>query len=96
MDNDSPDFYSANFTISNEKGLHTRPCTEIVRLAIQFNSEILLRTHGTVGDAKSVLSLLTLAAEKGTRIDIEAKGKDSQKAVLAIIELAKGGFHLSF
>lgn len=85
-----------SFIIQNDKGLHTRPCTEIVRCSLNFGSEIQLQVDDNKVDAKSVLSLLTLAAEKGTQVSIEAEGDDATEAVEALLKLAEKNFHISF
>jgi phosphocarrier protein HPr len=45
-----------------------------------------------VADAKSILSVLTLAASKGVALEIEIEGDDQQTAFDAIQEIFKNGF----
>ncbi|SCA58704.1 Phosphocarrier protein HPr [Chlamydiales bacterium SCGC AB-751-O23] len=84
------------FTIANDKGLHTRPSTELVRYASTFKSNIHLTYQKVTVNAKSLLGILMLAATKGTKIYIEAEGEDAQKAVDTIIELSKNKFHIKY
>ncbi|MCH1429446.1 MAG: HPr family phosphocarrier protein [Chlamydiales bacterium] len=84
------------FIIANDKGLHTRPSTELVRSASTFKSQIFLTYQDVTVNAKSLLGILMLAATKGTRIGIEAEGEDAQESVDAIIELAKNKFHIKY
>ena len=85
-----------SFVILNDKGLHTRPATELVKCATAFKSQINLTDQELHVNAKSILGILMLAASQGTRIDIEAKGEDAQEAVDAIIALAKNKFHVKY
>jgi len=84
------------FVILNDKGLHTRPATELVRCASSFKSTITLNYQDLVVNAKSLLGILMLAASRGAKIHIEAEGDDAEEAVLAILSLAKGRFNISY
>lgn len=81
-------------TINNRLGLHARAAAQLVRLASSFQSKIkLLRTDNSViADAKSILSVLTLAASKGVELEIEIEGDDKQAAFEAIKEIFSNGF----
>ena len=83
-----------NVTIINRLGLHARAAAQLVRLASSFQSKIkLIRTDNSViADAKSILSVLTLAASKGVELEIEVEGDDEQKAFEAMQEIFKNGF----
>ena len=75
----------------NEQGLHARPCTRLVEIANRFGAEIKIECGDTIANAKSVLSLMTLAAPRGSELKIEAAGPDEQAAVDAIAaEVARG------
>lgn len=87
---------SAKFIVENDKGLHTRPSTELVKCAILFNSEILLLCNDQKVSAKSLLGILTLAASKGTQITVEATGTDAEDAVAAILDLASNKFYITY
>ncbi len=65
-------------------GLHLRPAARLVSLAKSFRSEIRVLCKGTTADGKSILDLVTLAAECGTMLDIIAHGPDAQEAVAAL------------
>ncbi len=87
---------SKNFTVLNEKGLHTRPATELVKLASNFESQIVLSYQDLSVNAKSLLGILMLAAARGAKIQIEAEGADADLAVESIIKLSKGKFNISY
>ena len=84
------------FVVSNDRGLHTRPSTELVKCASGFDSKIFLFYHKQVANAKSLLGILMLAAEKGARIRIEAEGEDAEEAVHSIIDLARNNFYIKY
>lgn len=84
------------FVIMNDKGLHTRPATELVRCASTFKSTITLNYQDLVVNAKSLLGILMLAAAKGAKIHIEAEGDDAPDAVGAILHLAKERFNINY
>jgi phosphocarrier protein HPr len=80
--------------IINRLGLHARAAAGLVRLASGFQSKIkLLRADNSVNaDAKSILSVLTLAASKGVELEVEVEGEDEKLAFEAIQEIFKNGF----
>ena len=80
--------------IINHLGLHARAAAQLVRLASQFKSQIKLKRsdNSIIADAKSILSVLTLAASKGTELEIEVEGDDEQNALVAINEIFEKGF----
>lgn len=80
--------------IVNQLGLHARAAAQVVRAASKFNSRVkLIRADNSVyADAKSILSVLTLAAAKGTELRIETEGDDEREALKTIENLFVGGF----
>lgn len=80
--------------IINPLGLHARAAAQLVRLAGKFQSKIILaRTdNNIIADAKSILSVLTLAAAKGTQLEINVEGADENEAFKAICEIFADGF----
>jgi|UniRef100_A0A7V5XYS0 phosphotransferase system HPr (HPr) family protein len=67
-----------------EIGLHARPAAEFVKIAEKFKSKIRVCKDGIWVNGKSILSLLTLAAEKGSELIIEADGPDENEALKAL------------
>lgn len=84
----------ASVKIVNQLGLHARAAAQLVRAASQFKSKIkLIRSDNSVAaDAKSILSVLTLAAAKGTKLKIEIAGEDEKEAMQMIESLFTSGF----
>jgi phosphocarrier protein HPr len=72
-------------------GLHLRPAARLVSLAKSFRSEIRVLCKGTMANGKSILDLVTLAAECGTTLDIVAQGPDAEEAVAALSGLIVAG-----
>jgi len=77
--------------IINRAGLHARAATKLSKLAASFSSEIKIG-HDKMVDGKSILSLMMLAAVKGTELEIVAEGRDENEAVTAISDLIANRF----
>jgi len=80
--------------VVNQLGLHARAAAQLVKKAGEFESTItLIREDKSIyADAKSILSVLTLAASKGVELAIETDGPDEETAYEAISELFQNGF----
>lgn len=80
--------------LSNKYGLHARASTRLAQLAKGFGSDVRIsREDGDEKvDAKSILGLLTLGAEKGQTIRIHTCGEDAEEAMEAIIGLFERNF----
>lgn len=70
--------------VANQFGLHARPAGQVAREAQRFAASIAIVGDGEAVDAKSILSLLTLAASKGSVLEIRADGPDAEDAVTCI------------
>src|SRR5258708_35242811 len=79
--------------ILNSLGLHMRPADKFVKLALQYQSEIRVYHNGNEFNGKSILDLTSLAAERGTRLEVEARGLDAEQAIAALAELVLARFH---
>ncbi len=79
-------------TVANVYGLHARPAAEFVKLAGKFESEILVSKDGLEVNGKSIMGVMMLAAEKGSTIQIRARGADAREAVEALVRLVADGF----
>jgi len=66
--------------IKNEVGLHARPVAQFVKTAERFKSNVRLCKDGIWVNGKSILGILTLAAEYGSEIILEVNGPDEQQA----------------
>ena len=82
-------------TVANRLGLHARPAAELVKIANRFESEIQIAKDGMWVNAKSILGVMTLAAERGSELSIKAEGPDADAAVAAIAELIGRDWNLT-
>lgn len=73
-------------------GLHLAPAMQIVRTAQQFRAEFSIRKGDRVVDGKSMLDLMTLAAEHGATLRLEARGADAADALSAVEALFERNF----
>lgn len=78
--------------IRNRLGLHARPAAEFVKLASKFEAEVWVVKEQIEVNGKSIMGVMMLAAESGSRIDIRAEGGDAAEAVEALVELVHTGF----
>ncbi len=88
----SPPTVSRLVKVVNPQGVHARPAYLLAKLAKEYRSDVHLRKESVTADAKSILSLLTLAAEHGTELEVVARGDDADRAVAALAELIERGF----
>ncbi|HPS53795.1 MAG TPA: HPr family phosphocarrier protein [Phycisphaerae bacterium] len=79
-------------TIINKYGLHARPAMQVVQLAQKYASNIEVAKDALKVDAKSIMSVMRLAATKGTKLKISADGEDAQQAIDALTQLIADGF----
>lgn len=78
---------STTITVPNKAGLHARAAAKLVATAAAFQSRIELGTKERMVDAKSILSLMLLAAPLGSELLLTLDGKDEQAALQAILGL---------
>lgn len=83
---------SRKVVINNPQGLHARPADLFTRMASRFEARIFVVKDNHRVDGKSILELLTLAAEEGTELTIEAAGRDADAALAALAELVVANF----
>ena len=79
--------------IVNPLGMHVRPGAEFVKVANRFTSSVEIHKDGAVVNGKSILGMMTLAAECGSTIRIKTDGEDAEQAMAALLELVAAGFH---
>lgn len=80
------------FTIKNTLGLHARAAANFVRLASRFESDISIQKDGYIVDGKSILGVLSLAAVRGSKINIIVSGDDRDEALTELGKLIESGF----
>jgi len=79
-------------TIKNELGLHARPAALLVQRANKYSSDIFLKKEDVEVNGKSIMSVMMLAVESGTELQIRAVGEDEKEAVDDLVELIEANF----
>jgi phosphotransferase system HPr (HPr) family protein len=87
------DTVSREVVVGLKQGLHARPADQLAREARKWQSRVELVSKSQRVDGKSILEVLTLAAEEGTRLVVETTGADAREALAAIVRLFEGNFH---
>ena len=77
-------------TILNENGLHALPASRFVKLAEKFKSDITITKDGVEVSGKSIMGILTLACEKGSKVMLTINGDDEKKAMAALRKILEG------
>jgi phosphocarrier protein HPr len=78
--------------IINKLGLHARAAAKFVACTAAFSSSIQTGKDGQLVDGKSIMSVMMLAAGKGTVLDLEIEGADEQDALAALQTLLENRF----
>ena len=79
-------------TVRNRAGMHTRPAAALVKTAARFKSEFFICKDGTEINGKSIIGVMTLAAERGSTLTLTFSGPDEAEAAQAIADLFENGF----
>ena len=86
-DSSSNDFAEREVVIGNRMGLHSRPAAEIVRMLSGFAGEVSLARssgEGEAADCHSVLSMLILAAGRGTKLTLRVTGAGAENVLAQV------------
>jgi len=79
--------------VTNALGIHARPASLIVQTATPFDCDVWLEKTGVSANAKSIMSVMMLAAAFETKVLVKANGKDEQMALEAICKLFASNFN---
>jgi phosphocarrier protein len=79
-------------TIINKLGLHARAAAKFVSCAAAYSSNIQAGRDGNLVDGKSIMSVMMLAAGKGSVLDIHIEGRDEEAAMDALKSLIENRF----
>lgn len=80
---------SRKVTVALPNGVHLRVVSAIVESLKPFDAEVEVIGHGQKADARHALQLMTLCAEYGTELTINARGLDAESAIVALERLLK-------
>jgi phosphocarrier protein len=78
--------------IINKAGLHTRPAANLVKMASRYQCDFYIERDGLRINGKSIIGVMTLAAENGSELILEFNGIDEDKAAEEIISYFERGF----
>lgn len=78
--------------VKNRAGIHTRPAASIVKLAARFKSDVYLLRDGFSINAKSIIGVMSLAAEQNTKLTLRVEGDDEDEALQSIFDFFESGF----
>ena len=79
--------------ITNEKGLHARAAARFVKITEQFDATVEVTRDGATVSGDSILGLMMLAAESGTKISIGASGPEADAVLDALAALVENRFN---
>jgi phosphocarrier protein len=79
-------------TIINKLGLHARAAAKFVSCATAFSSAVRVGQEGNLVDGKSIMSIMMLAAAKGSVLELQVEGDDEQGALDALVQLIENRF----
>ena len=83
---------SKSIEITNKLGLHARASSKLVQLANTFNCDITIAKNDKTANAKSIMSVMMLAANRGSQVTISATGIDEEKALHSLCDLIASKF----
>ena len=78
--------------VKNQMGLHTRPATSIVKLLQNCKSDVFFTHKKDTINAKSILSILMLAARKKSKILISVEGEDAHDTMNKLVDAFENQF----
>jgi phosphocarrier protein HPr len=93
MGGESTEEHRASLEIRNKLGLHLRAARMLVDTAERFDAEVTVAKDGQVVSGKSIMGVMMLAAEQGSRIEVMTRGRQAVEALQAITALVSAGFH---
>lgn len=79
-------------SIKNRAGLHTRPAATLVKLAAKYRADLFIEKDGIEINGKSIIGVMTLAAEQGSKLLLRFSGADEEEACKAVVDLVERGF----
>jgi phosphocarrier protein len=85
----------ATLEIRNRYGLHARAAKQLVETVGRFNAEVTVAKDGQVVNGRSIMGVMMLAAEQGSRIEVTATGPQAQEVLAALRTLVEGRFNES-
>jgi phosphocarrier protein HPr len=79
-------------TIINKAGMHTRPASTIVKIAAKYKSDFFLSKDNFEVNGKSIIGVMTLAAEQGSKLILKFDGSDEEYLAKEMVTFFERGF----
>ena len=76
--------------VNNPQGLHARPAALFVQIANKYESDVIVKKGNDEVNGKSIMGLMTLAAEKGSAIRLKINGPDAKEAMEELEKVVSG------
>ena len=83
----------ATLEITNKLGLHARAAVLLVQSANKYDAQVTVTKDGQSVNGRSIMGIMMLAAEQGSRIDVETSGPQAREALDAIRDLVANKFN---
>jgi len=74
-------------------GLHARPAAQFVKIASNYKSNVYISRNDREVNGKSIMGVMTLAAEMGSELTIKVDGHDEKQALAALVDLVNHKFN---
>lgn len=78
--------------IVNKAGMHTRPASAIVRIAAKYKADFFISKAGFEVNGKSIIGVMTLAAEQGSTLTLRFEGEDEKELAEDMLKFFAEGF----
>ncbi len=76
--------FKEEIIVTNPYGLHARPAALFVQIANKYDSAVNLEKNGELVDGKSIIAILSLGINKGTKVSLVVKGQDAREAIVEL------------
>jgi phosphocarrier protein len=78
--------------IINNAGMHTRPASSIVKIAAKYKADFFITRDDFEVNGKSIIGVMTLAAEKGSKLILKFDGEDEAELANEMVDFFEKGF----
>lgn len=82
--------------VTNKNGLHARPSCALAKKVKEFDAKVTIRSGNNVVEACDVLQILSLGATLGTKMTLEAEGRQAEEVLDALEVLFKNNFDVTY
>lgn len=82
---------SEKITITNKSGIHARPASELAKVAMRCNSDVIIRVGEREVNPKSILNLMAAAIKNGTEVIVECTGDTEKEDLVMVLDAIAGG-----